>query len=348
MRFPCRVLLVAAALLAAPCGWIWTSDARDESWVHGRAATRSHRYAEAAEQFRIYRERHPDDPDGWVMEGWNRKRLGEPDEADRLFRRALDLEPGQPDALYHFAERAWERRELSEARRELERIKEVPSNIEKDYHHMFGAVLALLDEDPHGALRHLHAAGRQDDATLVLEALSYVRTGQRELALRTIGSICPVIEDESRITAWGRCLDVDYCGELLTQRLAIYAGLIESGDYPLKALAEAVRIHLRHGADPGVLLDRLDGLTMDEPESCTAYLLLGLGYETRDDRERSCAAYRSSLRCLAGPVSEQASAVSGMVRDPVTGAAIDVTAPRRALRLLIEQRCAVAALDRDP
>ena len=90
--------------------WLALAVADDEpraAWSRGMGAIAQQDWTAAERHFRTYRESAPDDPAGWVMEGYALWQTDRREEAVSRFETAIGLDPGQPDALYYLAESAW-------------------------------------------------------------------------------------------------------------------------------------------------------------------------------------------------------------------------------------------------
>lgn len=72
---------------------------------------------EAAERYRALTRSHPDSPTAWTNYGNTQMQLGANDEAERSFRRALELEPESRDALNNLAWLLYQQKRLEEAER---------------------------------------------------------------------------------------------------------------------------------------------------------------------------------------------------------------------------------------
>jgi tetratricopeptide (TPR) repeat protein len=337
MRRRAAALLLLASSVAAAGNRL-----TDLTWRRANDALSDHRLAVAAELFRDYREAHPDEAFAWVMEAWTRRSLGEVQAADRLYSGALAIDPQQPDALYHKAYAAFDRREPEAALEWLSRFGDVPEHLYNDYHELFGVTLILADRDPEGAVDHLRKSRLDQPTSRLLLALAYTRLGLWEAAEPYLDEVCPRPANAGLIDTWIACLDVDYCGELAAQRLEILQRVYQRED-DVDHLADVVRVHLRHSTCAGGLRPAIEReLRIVDPGDRCALRLLGALYESCGEvGVDGCESLRRAGACAAAAAVAgwRGETLSGPVFDPATGALLDLNDLSGETTRLLRSRC---------
>jgi tetratricopeptide (TPR) repeat protein len=219
------------ALLAAALSPSVASEA--DAWRKGQEAVAAKRWVEAVLHFREVRQAHPEQARGWLMEGYALGMAGRRDDALGCFREVLDRDPSQPDALFFLAEEDRRRHDDTAALAKLNRIGTVPENLYQSYHQAKGALLVMTNGDPATAAKHLEIGQPLPPDLRTLLALARLRSGSPGPVNALLTSGCVAAGPSGPSTSeWLACLDSEYCGELLDERLEIAGRLVFREEKP--------------------------------------------------------------------------------------------------------------------
>jgi hypothetical protein len=322
--------LVLVLLAGFTYGVVGSAEPPDlEAWRKGLAAMDSEDWISAARHFRTYREKYPDRVNPWVMEAYCRARLGDSAETIRLYEAALERDPNDPDALFGLSDLTWRDDDRNAALERLLRIRDVREDLRVPYHHFLGILRVLLDNDPAAAIDDFSHVPGLDASSSTLLALAHLRRGDVAAAEPALAAACARDPSETLLTAWIRCHDIEYCGDLLEQRLEILRRLhaASSSRDGGASLAEVIRIHVRHAACPSPdLLARLREVVASSPGTCRMYLLEALTEECRTNgpSARACASLREAQQCAAEGGNTALPSFSGPLIHHRSGTPLDV------------------------